>query len=65
MQWSIPVLLKMRILCYDLTNIIKILQIKACHYIIDLTNQLRLYNSLGLVQWGWKMAIFADVQYYI
>ena len=33
-QWSISNLLKISILCYDLTNLIKIRQIKACHYII-------------------------------
>ena len=41
-KWSISILLKMRILCFQ-----KIRQIKAWYYRIDLTNPLRSYNGLN------------------
>ena len=41
------ILLKIRILCYDLTNFKKNRQIKAWYYWIDLPNPLRSYNGLA------------------
>ena len=44
------ILLKIRILCYDLTNLKKNRQIKVCHDIIDLTSPLRSYNAPDLTE---------------
>ena len=48
----------MHILCYDLTNLIKICQIKVCHYIIDPTNTM--YNAQKCV----SQSSFRWIYYY-